>query len=93
MPTHFTNYTFDIHEGLPPEGEPGFFVGFDADWTPYLLKWSVEREFLCAAGFQSIETGGLMFRAITGEEIGGVVKRYAALPAVLSALAEDLKDG
>jgi hypothetical protein len=34
-----------------------------------------------------------MFRAITGEEIGGVVKRYAALPAVLSALAEDLKDG
>jgi hypothetical protein len=99
MPNFFTSYTFDIHEGLPPEGEPGFFVGFADDWTPYLLKWSVEREFLCAAGFQDFENvDGFMLRAIncramTGEEIRKVVKRYAALPAVLSALAEDIKDG
>jgi hypothetical protein len=83
-PTRFTDYTFEIFEGLPPEGESSFFVGFAADWEPFLLRWGKAANQWLGAGFQQIpKKDAFMFRALWGDEAKGTIKRYARLPVVL----------
>jgi hypothetical protein len=30
---------FRVYKGLPPDGEPGTYLGWDADHNPYTLQW------------------------------------------------------
>lgn len=93
-PTHFTDYTFEIFEGLPPEGESSFFVGFAADWEPFLLRWGKAANQWLGAGFQQIpEKDAFMFRALWGDEAKARIKRYARLPVVLVPAEENPDDG
>lgn len=37
-------YKFELTPGLPPDGESGWFIGFEDNcWRPHLLKWSNDR--------------------------------------------------
>jgi hypothetical protein len=33
------DYRFKTYQGLPPDGEPGFYFGFDAEHRPWILNW------------------------------------------------------
>lgn len=38
-----TPYKFDLHDGWPPDGEPGLFFGFDVTWCAAVLWWWEDR--------------------------------------------------
>lgn len=51
---NFTHYKFEMHDGLPPVGEPGQFFGFTKDGWGYLLRWNPARGCWVAIGYEAL---------------------------------------
>jgi hypothetical protein len=52
-PLPMRDYRFKTYPGLPPNGEPGLYIGFDQDHRPWILSWMPEVAGGCwaALGF------------------------------------------
>ena len=50
-PIDYTAYHFETRSGLPPDGEPGQFFGFDENGAAYILRWQKRNGFWGAVGF------------------------------------------
>lgn len=84
-----TTWTYTEFDGLPPDAEPGYFVGFDADRQPYILKWRAETERHSPACWFAISLddtalGGA--EPILHENNVGKITRWARLPLRWSAM-------
>lgn len=48
----FIEYEFEMHEGMPPDGESGAFYGFEKGGQCWLMRWSVPRKRWFAVTFE-----------------------------------------
>ena len=78
-------YTFDLHEGWPPDGESGDYIGFDRAWRPILLRWSAFRDAVGWYGVQWQDNGypQVLRRA---DDTESRVVQWARLPVRSAAL-------
>lgn len=91
-------WTYQKFPGMPGDGEPGYFLGFDDDLQPYILKWCVRsrvREgapngFWLATSFndEPYDTADPIVHALV-ENNAGKITSYAALPLRWSVLSAD----
>ena len=80
-----TEYKFETHEGWPPNGEPGFFFGFDAACNPAILHWreGAWHGVRWQLNQQAIARYNTMPEAFRrGEGTGDYVVRWAFAPHV-----------
>lgn len=87
-----TEWTYKEFPGLPGDGEPGYFLGFDADLQPYVLKWrSGEHPCWLAATLDDAPEAfgaGPIVHALIDSNAGKIVK-WATLPVRWSVLQKD----
>lgn len=80
--------------GAPPDGEPWFYLGYDANRQPHIMRWYSNTDtgeaYWLAISLQDHPTRNCepVVHAIRGENVGMIV-RWAMLPARLSDLAKD----
>lgn len=92
----FKPYLFETHEGLPPDGEPGTYFGFDADGNVWLLRWQVlrpsARGVWTAIGFEAGRQFHPTVRLLREENTAFIV-RWAAAPAPWSTVEGSPAEG
>lgn len=89
-----TEWKYAEIAGMPPDGEPGYFIGYDADLQPFILKWRSKGErfdamWLAVTLDDEAHVGGAgpLVLALIGENAKRIV-RYAPLPLRWSVLTE-----
>lgn len=70
-------------EGLPADGTPGQFVGFNSDGLAYVIQWSPDHEVWLGAGFEPSRQrdGALPFAFVADGERANFIVSHAPLPA------------
>jgi hypothetical protein len=81
-PDFITNYTFQLRDGLPPDGEKGTtFLGFDANYRPHLLRWDGRGWVAAFFGPNGHPTASLIVEGAENTFAPmPVIVRWAALP-------------
>lgn len=75
-------WEYKERDGVPPNGEQGYFLGYDADRQPYLLMWSSRGGGAwMAVSFDKTPDGGMPVTHILEQSDSRVtITRWAALP-------------
>jgi hypothetical protein len=89
-----TEWTYKEFDGLPPNGESGYFLGYDADLQPYILKWNTRTGgFWMAATLDDATAGDWGGAEPIAHALGPdhrvQIKKWAALPVRWSVLEND----
>lgn len=91
--SEFTDKQPEQFDGTPPDGEPGYFFGWDAENVPHILHWNVRDDhavWLAVTLEHANEPRNLVrpvVHALEGSNVGRIVKwqRAPALWAILDA--------
>ena len=78
-----TPYKFETRSGLPPDGERGQYLGFDADACAYVVWWD-ERGFWAAVGRDPTHPSVPL--AMAADAVVERIVSYAELPIRWSEL-------
>lgn len=88
-----TTWEYRECDGLPHDGEPGYFLGYDEDHQPYILKWNTRGNgFWMAATLDDVMGGAEPIAHALTPDHRVQIKRWAALPLRWSVLHQDGSD-
>jgi hypothetical protein len=69
---------FTTYKGLPPDGEPGVFLGWDKDHQPWTLVWQVETSCWGAVGWErdneSVQPDRAVYRSLRDHQRDFIVQ-------------------
>ncbi len=80
-PTEFTLWEYAEHPGSPPDGEPGYFLGFAEGRRPFILTWHPGHGAWVGVGFDP-DCGTAPYFVMRAEKTPDLIKSYARLPWV-----------
>lgn len=86
-----TLWEYRESDGTPHDGEPGYFLGYDADKQPYILKWrGGEHPCWLAISLDDHPHNSAepIVHALIDNNVGKIV-RWAPLPLRWSVLQAD----
>lgn len=73
--------TFQILPGLPPDGAPGRWLGFDETGAVYVLSYDQRLEIWIGCGLQDDELYGRKPHAFSAEQgMVDFIKHHCAVP-------------